>query len=211
MRQNKKYNKKNHKKYINKSYYINNFLHKINDNDDKFDENIKDNKFIFILKKILKYMIMIICLYLIIYFIIFCYYEFKVFRLNKTLVNDVNDVLFNLKKNLKETVSDILKLNNNKLLLSQIINFNEILKISSDKININIIEKKNGIIVDNENLGIYKYFNENNNIVKKINKFINIKNFFTTVEDKLKYKKYNTNYNSINLIENIYDFIYNIN
>lgn len=161
-------------------------------------------------KKILKLSIFILSFSLIVYFLRYCYCEIKIYKLNKALNKEVDNVLNNLKLNLKSMISDTVKLDNNNLLLSQTLNINEILRISADKINTNIIDKDNGIIIDDEYLGIYKYYNKHNSIKKILNKRIYLKNFFINIKDRLKEKKYNTDETSIHFIDNIYNFIKNL-
>lgn len=208
----KKMNKKMNKNIINVNVNIN--------KSDSTDSNIhlkndtisipKNENTISRFKKILKLSIFILSFSLIVYFLRYCYCEIKIYKLNKALNKEVDNVLNNLKLNLKSMISDTVKLDNNNLLLSQTLNINEILRISADKINTNIIDKDNGIIIDDEYLGIYKYYNKHNSIKKILNKRIYLKNFFINIKDRLKEKKYNTDETSIHFIDNIYNFIKNL-
>jgi len=206
---NKKIDKKIDKNIINVNVNINNSESIDSDIRLKNDTmcNPKNENIISKFKKIFKLLIFILSFLLIVYFLRYCYCEIKVYRLNKTLNKDVDIILNNLKFNLKSMISDTVKIDNNKLLLSQTLNINEILKISADKINRNIIDKDNGIIIDDEYLGIYKYYNKHNSIKKILNKRICLKNFFINKKDRLKEKKYNTDESSINFIDKLYNFI----
>lgn len=210
-------NKKIHEKIKKNTVNININIKKTDKSEKLCSKNLKtkivetDNIFISRLKKILKFLIIILSLYLIVFFIFYCYREIKIYKLNKILNNDVSNVFSSLELNLKSIATDAIKLNQHNLSLAQTLNINEILKISANKINTDIIDKDNGFIIDDEYLGIYKYYNEYNRIEKKLNKKINIKNFFINVKEKLIEKKYSINELSINLINNIYDLIKNIN
>ena len=211
-------NEKIHKKIKKNTVNININVKKLDKSyksDKLCSKNLKivetDNIFISKLKKILKFLIIILTLYLIVFFIFYCYREIKIYKLNKILNNDVSNVFNSLELNLKSIASVAIKLNQYNLSLAQTLNINEILKISANKINTNIIDKNNGVIIDDEYLGIYKYYNEHNQIKKKLNKKINVKNFFINVKEKFIEKKYGINELSINLINNIYDLIKNIN
>lgn len=213
---NKKMNKKKCKKMNKKIINVNVNINKSDSRDSSI--HLKNNTIsisknentISRFQKILKLSILILSFLLIVYFLKYCYCEIKIYKLNKVLNKEVDDVLNNLKFNLKSMISDTVKLDNNNLLLSQILNINEILRISADKINTNIIDKDNGIIIDDEYLGIYKYYNKHNSIKKMLNKRIYLKNFFINIKNRLKEKKYNTDVSSINFIDNIYNFIKNL-
>lgn len=208
----KKINNKKKKKNIIK---VNINVNKYNriDNDIHFKNNIMrtlKTKYIYALKKMLKLLIFILSFILVVHFFKYCYCEIEIYRLNKILNREVNNVLNNIKSNLKSVIYDTVKLNNVNLSSAQTLNLNEILKISADKINTNIIDKDNGIIIDDEHLGIYKYYNKQNNVKKKINKRINFLNFFINEKNRLDNKKFNTDDSSIYLIDSIYNFIKNI-
>lgn len=202
--------KKTKKNGVNINIYLKKKKKKNNYNNNANNKNVSvvnKNAFIYKIKKILKIFIILLFLLYLTLVIRTIYCKIKANKLNRMLDDEVNDIFNNLIFNLKSLISDTIKINSNKLSLSQTLNINEILKKCADKINKNIIDKDNGIMIDDENIGIYKNYCKNYKVIKNIGKKINIKNFFINIENRLAEKKYTVEYNSIDFIKNIHEFL----
>lgn len=171
--------------------------------------NKKENIFIKKIKKILKIMIIIVSLFLTIIFMRYCYCNYKIYKLNKKISEITSETLNYFYLNLEEILENTKKINKTNLLPSQITNINQILKLTAEAINKNIILNKNGIITDDGYLGIYNYTYENLGLKKYIYKKIPINYFFNNNDGNLIEKKFNINNYSIELINNIIQYFYN--
>lgn len=175
-----------------------------------FGTGTPNNKVILKIQKILKILIVLICLLLIISIAKIFYYNIQAHIINLKVSAEVQDVMKPFYHNLKHILFDIKKLNNSQLSSSQALNINQILKITANDINDNIIDKNNGIIMDGCYLGIYKYYHSKSQIKKYIYKKIPFDGFFNKNLNKFVENKLDTNNYSISIIKNIYnlfDFI----
>lgn len=170
-----------------------------------------DNIFIKKIKKMIKIMMIIISFILIIIFMRYCYCNYKIYKLNKKIKNDIFETLNLFNYNLESILWDTKKINSINLTPSQIMNMEHILKLSAESINFNIISNNNGIVTEDGYIGIYNYIYENFGIKKCINKKIPINYFFSKNGEKLVEKKFDINYYSFELIKNICEIFTTIN
>ena len=130
-------------KYINKNNLIN---YKI----DKIKKRKKRIKIIILLIGIIFFIIILFYYIYSLKYTKMLFYNIQVNFLNNKINDNVKCILNNYLINLKNILNNLKISNNNNLSLSQTININKILKITAKIINENIIDKKDGIIIDNK-------------------------------------------------------------
>jgi len=169
-----------------------------------------------IICKILKYIIFFISILLLIYFFLsltifkkkLCFY--KINKLNCEINNNVNNILNAYHENLSIINKTIIDSQSQNLTNSQCLMLNSISKETAKIINDNIIDKKQGVIIDNKYLGILNYFCNECKINTKIVSKILLNDFLKTKNNKLTGNKYKSGYDNLFIISNLFQIINSI-
>ena len=130
--------------------------------------------------------------------------------INNEIKNNCNDILIPYKNNLKDIIDYIEKNQSPYLTTSNCEYMNYISNITAKTINENLIDKGYAKIINN-NLGILKYYCENNKLKSKIiTKFL-LNNFFTIKCDKLDKNIYTKNNITVSTLENLLQILNSLN